>query len=269
MTDEQNAEPLAERDPEFIRRVQPLVDTWAAYFRPEVRGFEHLPPQGPFLLAGNHSGGAMAPDMPILMSAWWKARGVEEPVYGLFHSTMLKAPGLGGAVKKAGALEAGVGQAERALEEGAVVLVYPGGDFEAYRPSTQRDVIDFAGRSGFIRLALRTQVPIVPVVSCGAHDTVIVLSRGERLAKALPYMRALRVKTYPILLGPPWGLSLGIPTFPLPGAKVTVQICEPIDLGHPPEAADDDGIVAELYDAITSRMQAVLDDLARERGRRD
>ena len=259
-----------ERDPDFIRSSQRLLELYASYFRPTVRGWENLPDSGPFLVVGNHSGGAMAPDLPILLTAWWRERGVEEPVYALFHSFFLGLPGVGNAVAKAGAVEAGPENAQRVLEGGGVLVVYPGGDHEAYRPYHLRNTIDFAGRTGFIKEAMELGVPIVPSVTEGAQDGTIVLYRGERLAQAIPYMRAWRIKVYPVLLGPPWGISLGIPTIPLP-SKVTVQLCPPIDLAaeYGPDAADDEEAVADAYELVTGRMQFALDLLVLERKQRE
>jgi len=158
----------AGRDPEFLERVTPLLDVYTKWYRPDVRGFESLPAVGePFLLAGNHNGGATPPDLPILLTAWWRERGYEEPVYGLFHSFFLSLPGVGTVMSKTGALDANPVDAERALRAGAPVVVYPGGDHEAFRPWSARDTVDFAGRKGFVRLALRTGVPIVPVTIRG------------------------------------------------------------------------------------------------------
>ena len=80
------------RDPEFIRGSLGLLDTFTSYFNPEVRGLDRLPERGPFLIVGNHNGGATPPDMPILMTEWWRTRGVDEPVYGLFHSFFFNLP---------------------------------------------------------------------------------------------------------------------------------------------------------------------------------
>ena len=66
----------------------------------------------------------------------------------------------------------------KALEAGAALLVYPGGDWEVHRPSWERNKVDFAGRKGFVRLALDAGVPIVPVVSIGGQETALFLSRG-------------------------------------------------------------------------------------------
>jgi 1-acyl-sn-glycerol-3-phosphate acyltransferase len=256
----------SDRDPSFIERARPVLETYVRWFRPEVRGFEHLPARGPFLVVGNHSGGPTPPDLPILMTAWWRERGIDEPVYGLFHSAFLALPGVGLVMRRAGALEAGWANAEPVLRDGGIVIVYPGGDYEAFRPSRDRDRIDFAGRTGFVRLALRLGIPIVPAVSCGAHDTVFVLTRGEQLARMHPLLRRFRIKTQPFLLGLPWVVSPGLPVLPLP-ARVVVQLCRPIDLARElgPDAEHDGRQVQKGYDRVTGEMQSVLDRLAAER----
>jgi 1-acyl-sn-glycerol-3-phosphate acyltransferase len=200
------------------------------------------------------------------MTAWWRERGVDEPVYGMFHSAFLALPGVGPYVRKAGALEAGWENAQAVLERDGIVLVYPGGDHEAFRPFRDRDRIDFAGRTGFVRLALRAGVPIVPAVSCGAHDTVLVMSRGERLAAANPVFRRFRIKAMPFLLGPPWGISPGWPMLQLP-AKIVVQLGAPIDLAADFGSNDpgDDALAQKGYDLVTDTMQQMLDQLAQER----
>lgn len=255
------------RDPAFLRAIRPVIELYTSYFRSEVRGFERLPPRGPFLVVGNHSGGQMPPDLPVLLSAWWRERGEDEPVYALFHSFFLSLPGVGPIMERAGAVEAGTVEAEAVLRSGAVLIDYPGGDHDVFRPWWERNRIGFGDRLGFVRLALRTQVPVIPAVSVGAHETVIVLARGARVAKRLGLDRMFRIKVMPLVFGPPFGLVPGgIPTFPLP-AKITVELCAPIDWPsrYGPEAAEDDVIVRACYDEITQIMQATLDRLAAER----
>jgi len=231
-----------------------------------VRGFDRLPEQGPFLVVGNHSGGQWAPDLPILFTKWWDERGVDEPVYSLFHTFFLGLPGMGPLMSRAGAMEAGHGNAEAVLNDGGIVVVFPGGDHEVFRPWRERNQIEFNGRSGFVRLALRTQVPIVPFVSVGAHESIIVLTRGERIARTLGLQR-FRLKVYPLVVAPPFGVMPGAaPALPLP-AKITMELGPVIDWRdeHGPEAADDDTVVDRLYDQVVGQMQATLDRLAAER----
>ena len=142
------------------------------------------------------------------------------------------------------------------------MIVYPGGDSEDYRPWTERHRVELRGRSGFVRLALRHGVPVVPLVAHGSHDTIVVLARGDGVARRLGLER-LRINVMPVVLGLPWGIApVQLPTLPLP-AKVTARVCEPIDwsdLG--PEAADDRDVVRGCYEEVLGRMQANLDELA-------
>ena len=269
MGDEEHVRPSvgAARDPEFLRAARPILERYASYFRPEVRGFERVPEHAPFLVVGNHSGGQMPPDIPVLLTAWWRERGEDDPIYALFHSFFLGLPGVGRAMARAGAVEAGRAEAEAILRSGAILIDYPGGDHEVFRPWGERNRIDFGGRLGVVRLALRTQVPVVPAVSIGAHETVVVLARGERLAKLLGLDRQFRIKVMPLVLGPPFGVVPGgIPTWPLP-SKITVELLDPIDWSerYGPDAAEDEDVVRECYQELTGTMQATLDRLAGER----
>ncbi len=254
------------RDPAFLRAVRPILDLYTAYFRSEVRGFERLPDRGPLLVIGNHSGGQMPPDIPVLLTAWWRERGEDEPVYAMFHHFLMGIPGVGALLARAGAVEAGPVDAEAILRSGGILFDYPGGDYDVFRPWWERNRIDFGGRLGFVRLALRTQVPIVPSVSVGTHETLIVLARGQHIAKRLGLDRMFRIKVMPLVFGPPLGLVPGgIPTWPLP-AKITVELGEPIRWSeYGPDAAKDDAIVRKCYDEIVETMQVTLDRLAAER----
>ena len=250
------------RDPEFVRRLVGPVGRCMRYFSPEVRGVENLPETGPVLVVGNHSCLFYMPDTWVVALAITARRGVEAPAYALVYDLLLGIPGLGEVLRRLGGVPAEGKEAERVLAEQAAVLVYPGGDREACRPWTDRNRIVFSGHNGFIRLALRSGVPVVPVVGYGSHDAVIVLSRGERLARVLGLER-LRIKVFPIVLGP-LGVS-SILTLPMPSA-VTVEFLAPIDWsGRGPEAAEDDAVVDACYDEITGVMQEALDRLHAER----
>jgi 1-acyl-sn-glycerol-3-phosphate acyltransferase len=199
----------AARDPAFLRAARPILELYTRYFRAEVRGWDRVPDQGPFLVVGNHSGGQAPPDIPVLLTAWWRERGDEEPIYALFHSFFLALPGMGPLMAKAGAIEAGNEGAEAILEGGNILIVYPGGDHEVFRPWSERNRIDFGGRRGLVRLALRTRVPVVPAVSIGAHETLVVLSRGGTLARWMRLDRLMRAKVMPLVFGPPFGVVPG------------------------------------------------------------
>jgi 1-acyl-sn-glycerol-3-phosphate acyltransferase len=254
--------PIDGRDPELIRRALPLVDLFLAYFDAEVEGFERLPQEGPMLIVSNHSGGIYMPDYWALMRHWVRMRGADEPLYSLSYDLISAIPGLGSLAKRFGAVPANHTNAAKLLEAGRPVLVYPGGDQDDYRPWTERHHIDLRGHVGFVRLALRHGVPLVPVVAQGSHEAIFVLTRGDHLAHRLGIDRRLRVKVLPLVAGLPWGVvPAPVPTVPLP-AKVTVRVCEPIwwpDLG--PDAADDPPTVRHCYEEVLGRMQSNLDEL--------
>ena len=254
---------LDERDPDYIRESLPRLWLLASlYFRAEVRGLGNVPEEGPVLLVGNHSGGNLTPDTGVFTLAFSTYFGVERPFYQLAHNLVLASP-IGQILRRYGTVTASPENAERALDAGAALLVYPGGDWEVHRPVWERNKLDFAGRKGFVRLALDAGVPIVPVVSIGGQETALFLSHGGRLARALRVDRTLRLKVIPISLALPWGLNVGdlLGHIPLP-AKITVEVLAPIDLreqfGEQPD-------VDEVYDHVTTLMQETLETLAAER----
>lgn len=254
---------LDDRDPDTMRELLP--GTWlivSAWYRPDVRGLHHIPAQGPALIVGNHTGGAQSPEVFISSLAIASYFGVERPYFQLAHRLVLNSP-VGPLLRRFGTVEADPENARRALETGALLQVFPGGDYEVFRPSWESGRIDFGGRKGWIKLALEHDVPIVPQVTIGGQETALFLSRGRWLAKLLGVDRTMRLKTVPIILAPPFGLVLGpfTPYLPLP-SKVVIQMLEPIDLR---ETYGEDPDVDEIYDDIVRRMQDVLDSLQRAR----
>ena len=244
---------LDERDPDFIRERLPLMWLMASlWYRGEVRGLGNIPDDGPVLLVGNHSGGNMTPDTVVFTLAFNTYFGVERPFFQLAHNLVLSMPGLG-SLRRFGTVAASPANARKALESGAALLVYPGGDYEVHRPSWQGNRVDFGGRKGFIRLALQQNVPIVPVVAIGGQETALFLSRGEGLARMFALDRLFRLKVLPISLALPWGLNVGdmFGHLPLP-AKITVETLPPIDLqaefGPDPDLDD-------VYDHLIRLMQ--------------
>lgn len=253
---------LDERDPDYIREQLPLLWLFSSlYFRGEVRGLGNIPDEGPVLLVGNHSGGNMIPDTMVFTVAFSTYFGVERPFYQLAHNLVLSLPGLSW-LRKFGTVAASPDNARKALDSGAALLVYPGGDYEVHRPSWEGNRVDFGGRKGFLRLALELGVPIVPVVAIGGQETALFLTRGERLARLLALDRLLRLKVLPISLSLPWILNIGdFGHIPLP-AKITIETLPAIDLqaefGPEPDVDD-------LYDHLIRQMQDALDALAAER----
>ena len=186
-----------EVDPAFRERCAGLVERVGAYFDPEVRGLSRLPAEGPYLLVGNHSGGAYTPDAPIFMAAYFRHWGMHKPIHALAHNVLFSIPALGDAFSRLGLVPASPSNAGAVLDRGEPLLVYPGGDYESQRPYLQSHLVDFGGRKGFIRLALEKRVPVIPFVCHGSNETVVTVTRGERLAKLTGLTYLTRTKVLP------------------------------------------------------------------------
>lgn len=262
-----DADPGSRRDPAFIRaHLDKLGFFFDHYHRASVEGLEHVP-EGRALVVGNHNGGTMSPDMFALMLAWWRRFGVEAPAFGLAHDLPFRLPIVGDLLPKIGAVHACPANAMALLRRDAKVLVYPGGDIDAYRPWSRRNFIEFGERVGFVKIALRTGAPIVPVVSAGAHDALRILTDGRALVRRLGLKRITRVEVFPIALCLPWGIAFG-PGFYLPiPVRIRIRMLPPIawpSLG--PDDADNPAVVRRCRDEVRERMQTALDALVREGG---
>lgn len=253
---------LDNRDPDFMREVLPA--TWlfvTAWFRPDIRGLSNIPGEGPVLIVGNHTGGASSPEVHISQLAISTYFGVERAHYQLAHRMVLNSP-VGWLLRRFGTIEADPDNAAKALDAGAIVTVFPGGDHEVYRPSWESARIDMGGRQGFVRLAMEKDVQIVPMVTLGGQETALFLSRGEGLARLLRLDTSMRLKSLPVMLSLPFGLQIGpLPHVPLP-AKVSMRFLEPIDVR---ERFGEDADVDEVYEEIIASMQETLSALQRER----
>lgn len=262
---------LDKRDPRFITSIMPLLEwLYHYYFRVETSGWEHIPTDEKVLFVGSHNGGLSAPDMLMMMYDWFRRFGVEKPVYGLMHPTAWEVfHPIGELAAKTGAVMAHPKMAYAALRSGASVLVYPGGAEDVFRPHYLRHKIYFAGRQGFIKLALRENVPIVPVISTGAHDTLFVLADIYKIVQQLhkwgmPWLFGIDPVVFPIYLGLPWGLAIGpFPNIPLP-VRIHTRVCPPIRFTrYGREAASDRQYVNECYELVVSKMQQELDRLVK------
>lgn len=263
---------LEERDPQFIQTLMPFWEWfYHHYFRVQTSGWEHIPEEGRVLLVGSHNGGMAAPDMFMMMYDWFRRFGYDRPVYGLMHPlTWQIAPNLARLAAKTGAILAHPKMASAALRRGASLLVYPGGPKDLFRPYEKRHQIYFAGRQGFIKLALREEVPIVPVISIGAHDTFIVIADlYEKLHElnqlGIPWPFGIDPQVFPIYLGLPWGLAIGpLPHIPLP-VRVYTRVCPQIVFErYGEEAARDREYVHSCYQLVCTQMQQELDNLVKQ-----
>jgi 1-acyl-sn-glycerol-3-phosphate acyltransferase len=237
----------------------PAYGVVQSYFRAKVHGLERIP-AGKALMVGNHNSGITFLEPIILGREWLRFTGGPDALRFLVHDAMVKIPVLGNLLMKSGAVRASREAVSQAFEAGHKILVFPGGNIEAFRPWKDRHKIVFRGHKGFARMALLHGTPIVPVMNLGGHNTFMVLWRGEPLAKLTRTDKFLRSPSFPLFLGLPWGIGLGpIFHFPLP-AKMTIEIGEPIPVdGYGPDAVNDQAAVDELYEQTVAQLQAMMD----------
>ncbi|OBK70701.1 lysophospholipid acyltransferase family protein [Mycobacterium sp. 1274761.0] len=238
-----------------------LVDYW---FRMEMDGWENLP-EPPVLLVGIHSGAPFVWDAWTVGVQWWRRFGQDRLLHGTAHDALMAIPGIGRYFRAMGVLPAAPDSMATALAEGRDVAVWPGGEVDSLRPWHERDRANLAGRSGFVKLAIRCGVPIVPIATVGGADAMPVLIRGDRLSKTLRLDKMLRLKVFPLALSLPWGIApAALPQFPLP-AKIRTRLMPAVELDHDPARADDQEYVESKYSEVQASIQSGMDALARKR----
>ncbi len=246
----------------LMRAQKPVWDALCKYyFRLETSGWERLPDETS-LLIGNHSGGSLTMDAWTFVFDWWRRFGTERVLHATAHDVLMATPGLGDYFRAAGVIPASRQGVSAALSAGCDVIIWPGGEVDAMRNWRRRDEAVLGGRMGFVRTAIRSGVPIVPVATVGGHDTAFVLSEGRWIANGLEtpasagLKKKLRGSQLPIVLGFPFGLTIEtIPThLPLP-AKIRTELLDPIHVDHDPERVNDREYVNSIYREVESAIQ--------------
>ena len=254
----------------LLKLQQPLVDLLNKYyFRLEVDGWERVPDRT-CLVIGVHSGGALTMDAWTLVQAWHDHFEGRRPLHGTAHDVLLATPGLGDYFRAVGVIAANRRSVTAALAQGEDVVVWPGGEVDSMRSWSKRDVATLGGRTGFVKQAIRSGVPILPVATVGGHDTVFVLSEGKWLANALDKVlglkETLRGSNLPIIAGFPFPLAVEVlpAHVPLP-AKIRTELLDPIEVDDDPDRVEDETYVQKIYDEVHGAIQAGMDRLAARR----
>ena len=236
------------------------------YFRLDINGWENLPDQ-PSLLIGIHSGGPLTMDAWTVAMAWWRHFEGQRTLHGTAHDVLMQHKVLGRYFRRLGTISPSRESIQAAFKQGDNVILWPGGEVDAYRKWTKRDQAVLGDRKGFIKLAIRSGVPIVPVATVGGHDTLFVLSEGRGIAKLLKLKEKMRIEVAPITFSLPFGVALHLTPFqhiPLP-SKIRTEFLEPVYLESDPARADDEDYVNAMYDVVQDRIQAGMNRLAKKR----
>jgi 1-acyl-sn-glycerol-3-phosphate acyltransferase len=258
------------RSPSVIRLVVALFEPLRLVHRMRFEGLDKIPEHRPVLLVANHSIGAALEVFGIL-SAWRKRFG-DRPAHGLAHRLAFRVPGVAHVMRAIGAVPADFAEAKRALDSGASLLVFPGGNWEATRSFRRGNQVDFDGHRGWIEVAKNSGVEIVPVSISGSYRVNPVLGRSERLARILGFRAALRVRWLPVtagqfvwtalfllfalgsaptvlvLLAAPYVFAF-TPLFPIWPARITVRFGDPI-----PSDGDADALDRDVRALIAARL---------------
>ncbi len=245
----------SERSRQVARRLFDPI--YRNLFRAEWEGLEKIPAEGGALLVANHAG-ALPSDAPVIM------HGIEEelgrPVYGLADSMFKGAPFVGTLWARMGGVVAHPDNAYRLLkEEGQLVLVFPEGAKGPGKTYAERYKLRRFGRGGFIEIAMRAGVPIIPIAVVGAEESMPTLVNIPRLARLLgtPYFP---ITANQLLFGPVLGLVAYLP------AKFKLKVLDPVSFDLAPDQPRySKSRIMEEAERIRQEIQTALYDMLRAR----
>lgn len=229
---------------------------YAKWFRTEWEGLEKIPRRGGALLIANH-GGALPSDAPVIMHGIEKELG--RPVYGMAHYFFRTVPVVGTLWSRVGGVPARQDNAYRLLhDQQQLALVFPEGTKATAKSFSDRYRLRRFGRGGFVEIAMRAGVPVVPIAVIGNEEAMPTLFQLPVVA------RALRLPYFPltanmIAMGP-----LGI-VMPFP-AKFRLRVLDPVIFDVPPDLERySKSRVMEESERVRDRLQATLYDMLGER----
>jgi 1-acyl-sn-glycerol-3-phosphate acyltransferase len=238
-------------DPELFHEVlTPLTHPlYERYFRVRTIGIGRIPVSGPALVVANHSG-AIALDSVMVQHAVASEHPAHRVVRNIGADLVYRLPFIGPLARKAGNAVACDEDALELLRRGELVGVYPEGFKGVGKGWSERYRLQRFGRGGFVQIALKAQVPIIPVAVVGAEEAYPMIGNAGVLASLFGFPYFPVTPTFP-LLGP-----LGL--LPLP-SKWIIEFGEPMAMDdYPDDAAEDSMLVFDLADAVRDRIQQML-----------
>jgi 1-acyl-sn-glycerol-3-phosphate acyltransferase len=244
-------------DWEFLDVVRPFFTfLYKAYWRVQATGIDNIPIEGRTLLAANHSG-QLPWDSTMIATAVTTEHPAQRLVRTLYGEWLPTLPFISAWMVRMGQALETVENGTRLLEQEELVAVFPEGYKGAGKLFKDRYRLARFGQGDFVKMALLTQSPVVPVSVVGAEETYIALAQSDTMARATgaPYFSVS--PTFP------WLGLLGL--VPLP-TKWYIDFGEPIAVdGYGPEAADNLVLVSQLTDQVRNTIQGMLDSRLAQR----
>jgi len=269
--------------PIVVRLVRVLVAPVVRLcFRPTLEGTEYLPVDRPYILVANHSGGMGIAEIFCFLALYLGRFGDKRPLAGFALPIGFRVFPLSAALRAIGAIPATYEAAEKTLDAGVPILMFPGGDHETLRPIWQANAVDFGGRLGFLRIARQAGVAIIPMGIAGSHWTAPVLLRSTLLATLLVQPRMIGVRRWGITvlsiagaaaivlfvpLAIPWRMALvwlwlGSPLVLLPWIPATIRMCIGPPLQHSEvfgESDDSDDALRRALNRVEAAVKNQMD----------
>ncbi len=238
-------------DWEYLEAVRPFLDfMYKVYWRVDCTGVENIPDYDRALLVSNHSG-QVPWDGVMIMTALLNEHPAQRLLRNLYDQSMARVPFISSALVKIGQALDSVDTGTRLLDQDELVGVYPEGLQGSGKLFKDRHKLARFGKSSFVKMALRTQAPVIPVSVVGAEETYITLAKSQRMAQltGLPY--------FPISPRFPWLGPLGAIPWP---TKWHIDFGEPIAFeAYEPDAAEDVAVVSQLTDRVRNIVQEMVD----------
>lgn len=237
-------------DPALMETLRPFFQfLYYNYFRVEALGVEHVPSRGPAILVANHSG-ALPYDGTMIHLAIYNSHTAGRGARFLVDDFVFQIPLLGSFIRRTGGVPASHDNAMQLIDRGHLVVVFPEGVRGISKTYDERYQLRRFGRGGFVRLAIRTGVPIIPVAVIGAEEIHPIVWKSRALA------RPLGLPFIPFTPTFPWLGPLGL--VPLP-SKWQITFGKPIwfDKYELADAADDELVWNEAT-RIRNRIQRML-----------
>ncbi len=236
-------------DLEPLLKVSWFFDLLKKYFHYNIKGMEHIPESKPCILVMNH--GLLVVDAVLFGLEMWRRSG--RLIRFLGAHFLFQVPIIREFFRRAGVVDGTPITADELLDRGDIVGVMPGGVPEACRPSTERYQLRWGERTGFVSLALRHNVPLIPAYCIGNDDLYHVFSEGNSTRGVLG------------LKGFQLPLFMGIGPLPFP-AKLTHYVGEPMYFDEGPEAADDKDVCLKLQKRVQQAMEELKFRGLKDRG---